>query len=91
MSVYVDDLVEYPLGKVKQAARVKYWCHMWADSDDELQKMARLIGCHLAWFQNRPGFPHYDLSQTYRARAVEQGAVEMEVIEWLRKQRDGTL
>ncbi len=87
MSVYVDSLVEYPLGKVKEAARVKYWCHMWADSDEELQTMARAIGCHMSWFQRHPTLPHYDLSQTYRARAIKEGVIEMEVIDWLRKRR----
>lgn len=82
MTVYVDQLVEYPLGTVRGAERVKYWCHMFADSVEELHQMADKIGMRRAWFQGPPEhkFPHYDLSTTYRMHAIRNGAVEVEEI-----------
>lgn len=82
MTVYVDQLVEYPPGTVKEAARVKYWCHMFSDSLEELHAMAAKIGMRRSWFQGPPEhkFPHYDVSTTYRMHAVRNGAVEVEEI-----------
>lgn len=78
MTVYVDSLVEYPLGTVKEAARVKRWCHMFADTEAELHAMADAIGMKRSWFQPFPkhSLPHYDLSGTRRQRAVKAGATE---------------
>lgn len=77
MVVYVDQLVEYPLGTVKGAERVRYWCHMFADSLDELHEMAQKIGMRRIWFQGLPehSFPHYDISKTRRIEAIKHGAV----------------
>lgn len=76
--IYVDILKEYPLGTVRGAERVKYWCHMWADSIDELHRMAVRIGMRVSWFQGLPKhkFPHYDLSKTRRNQALLLGAVD---------------
>jgi hypothetical protein len=69
MAVYVDPLFNYGwhLGPS---------CHMFADSLDELHVMAEGIGMKRAWFQNKPGFPHYDLVKSRRDRAVANGAVQ---------------
>lgn len=65
MTVYVDS-ARNPYGRMLM-------CHMVADGFDELLLMADRIG--LAWRHFQPGsFPHFDLSQTYRARAISAGA-----------------
>lgn len=87
MGIYVDKLKEYPLGTVPEAARAKYWCHMWADSIQELHMMAGRIGSRREWFQDHETLPHYDLTQKFRRRAVSFGAIEIEVLPWLRKMR----
>lgn len=88
MTVYVDELVEYPLRYVRGAERVKYWCHMWADDVDDLHAMAAKIGMRRDWFQDKhPMMLHYDLSQTRRKLAIANGAVEMSFIQWLRNKR----
>jgi len=72
MSVYVDN------------ARAKFgrmlMCHMVADTRDELHAMADAIGLKRNWFQDRPkaSAPHYDVSLTRRATAVERGAIEVD-------------
>lgn len=73
MTVYVD----YPLqwATIKEAPRVKYWCHMMADSVDELHDMAAKIGMKREWFQiSRSGIPHYDLTFSRRELAMRNGA-----------------
>lgn len=65
------------------------WCHMWVNPGDEeaLHAMARKIGMKREWFQAKPGFPHYDLIPTKRAKAVAAGAVETDLKDWLRARR----
>lgn len=60
---------------------------MWSEDLDALHAMARRIGMKLAWFQNRPGFPHYDLVPSKRAAAIRLGAVEKPLIEYLRERQ----
>lgn len=73
MSVYVDPLIFHG-GSVR--FRWPRSCHMYADSLDELHRMADAIGMRRAWFQNHPSHPHYDLVGTLRAKAVQLGAIE---------------
>lgn len=80
MSVYVDKITDYKgsvrgyVGRVSQK-----WCHMTADSLDELHAMADQIGLRRAWFQKARllRFCHYDLTPSRRAAAVRIGAVEI--------------
>lgn len=68
--VYVDKLVTY--GE-------KRWCHLVANSTDELHLFADNIGLKRSWFQ--PGgmsMPHYDLTPGKRAQAVAAGAKEID-------------
>lgn len=76
MPVYVDKL-QTVTPKGAQARRVgNRWCHMTADSLDELHAMAEQIGMKREWFQPHATFPHYDLVPSRRARAVALGAIE---------------
>jgi hypothetical protein len=71
MNVYVDELREHDT-KLKW----KIWCHMTADSDEELHEMADKIGHKREWFQPHPKGNHYDLTPSRRALAVKYGAIE---------------
>ena len=74
MPVYVDSL--------KPSIKNKNWkydksCHLVADSLEELHAFAKEIKMPIAWFQNRLGMPHYDLTEGKRAEAIKAGAVQM--------------
>lgn len=72
MTVYVDELVRRPT-KIRcfQAGS----CHILADTLDELHAMAAKVGLKRSWFQDHPPHPHYDLTASKRAAALEAGAV----------------
>jgi hypothetical protein len=65
MTVYVDS-ARNPYGRMLM-------CHMVADGVEELLGMADRIGLARRHFQNG-SFPHFDLSQYYRAKAIGAGA-----------------
>ena len=50
--------------------------HMLADTEEELHAMAAKIGLKRGWFQPL-STPHYDVSQTKRREALDNGAVEI--------------
>lgn len=91
MPVYVDSLKTYPTSAIQPSARrvSRRWCHMWADAGEEeaLHAMAQRIGLKRAWFQQHERLPHYDLTPSRRAEAIEAGAVEMDVRIWFRQQK----
>jgi hypothetical protein len=81
MTVYVDKPKVIRAKKNTQAyfAGAKHghkWCHMFADTLEELHAMAEKIGMKREWFQEHPRFPHYDLVPPRRAKAVALGAKE---------------
>jgi len=69
MAVYVDDPLFMMAGR--------RWCHLLADSEDELHRFARMVGIHRQSYQGPPktSAPHYDLTGTERDRAVRLGAI----------------
>lgn len=56
--------------------RGKVWCHLVADTLDELHRFAAEIGLKRAWFQDRASYPHYDVTLPVRAKAIRLGASE---------------
>lgn len=68
MAVYVDE--------AKWAWRGQYWCHMVADSIDELHAFADLLGMKREWFQDKR-LPHYDMNAKRRERALKLGALRI--------------
>jgi hypothetical protein len=67
MAVYVDnERIEW---------RGKLWCHLVADSLDELHAFAARIGLRRNWFQGRASYPHYDVTTEVRERALHAGAL----------------
>jgi hypothetical protein len=72
VTVYVDNM------RAKFGRMVM--CHMLADSREELDAMADKIGVARRWIQY-PGTykEHYDIALSARAKAVAEGAVEIDV------------
>lgn len=66
MAVYVDN--------VRVVWRGRLWCHLVADSIDELHKFAGRLRLQRTWFQHAASYPHYDITVEVRARALELGA-----------------
>lgn len=73
MAVYVDDVRwEY-----RYRNRTLIMCHMWADTREELEAMARRIGLKPEWFQGPPksDWDHYDIGNAKKELALSLGAV----------------
>jgi hypothetical protein len=68
MAVYVDN--------EQIAWRGALWCHLVADTPDELHSFARRLGLQKSWFQSESIYPHYDITTTVRERALELGALD---------------
>lgn len=70
MSVYVDDMTA-PFGRMIMS-------HMLADTREELDAMADVIGVAHKWIQH-PGTwkEHYDIAQSKRRLAIKAGALEI--------------
>lgn len=64
--VYVDDY-RAPFGRMLMS-------HMMADTDGELEEMARRLGLKGRWKQSPHRHPHYDVCASKRRRAIELGA-----------------
>lgn len=69
MSVYVDDMFKYAMGRY---GRMRM-SHMIADTEQELHAMARRISVARKWYQG----DHYDIAMSKRVLAVQHGAVEI--------------
>lgn len=68
MAVYVDN--------ERIPWRGLYWCHLVADSLEELHGFAASLGLKRAWFQDRASYPHYDVTTAVRDRALRLGALQ---------------
>lgn len=67
MAVYVDN--------VRIPWRGREWCHLLADSLDELHQFAESLGLRRSWFQLNASYPHYDITVSVRAMALHSGAI----------------
>jgi hypothetical protein len=65
--VYVDAPI-WPHGRMLM-------CHMFAPSLEHLHAMAENLRIARRWFQDKPGFPHYDICKAKRELAIKNGAV----------------
>lgn len=68
MAVYVDN--------VKVRWRGKQWCHLVADTIEELHEFAFQLGLQKHWFQHSASYPHYDVTVEARQKALSIGAIE---------------
>ena len=73
MTCYVDTVREYPDAGLRFIA----YCHLLADTRDELHAMADELGIPRRYFQDHPWRWHHDLPAPLRSRAVELGAREV--------------
>ncbi len=76
MAVYVDDMYLYPMGRYKGMKM----SHMMADTREELVDMANKIGLQVKWIQYDDfgrHRRHFDISMTYRDKAVDAGAISV--------------
>lgn len=82
MSVYVDNA--YIPAKVRSGSLThdSRWCHMTADSTEELIAMALRIGLKAKYIQY-PGTwkEHFDVTEPKRKQAVAAGAIEVSMRE----------
>lgn len=94
MPVYVDDI--FIPARVRNGARIidDAWCHLTADSDDELHAMARRIGLRPGWAQHMENpnrwHRHYDVTRRKRAQAVAAGAIEITWRDAAKRSREET-
>lgn len=65
MAVYVDLL---------RTQGKKTWCHLWADSDKELFRMAERLGGKVK-IGEKERYPHLDLTPHGREVAIRYGAI----------------
>ena len=81
MAVYVDEAIwEW---------RGRRWCHLTADSENELHEFAAQLGLVRQWFQTKPDRPwadHYDLPEEIRIQAIACGARPMTTRDMARRQ-----
>lgn len=79
MSVYVDPNFEWPKTKKWPYGSVS---HMYADTEEELHKLAKKIGLKREWCSDKTqpssALLHYDLNPTRRIAAVKAGAQEVD-------------
>jgi hypothetical protein len=66
MAVYVDN--------INIAWRGAKWCHLLADSLDELHAFALALDVPDRWFHKNASYPHYDIKIEMRAMALTLGA-----------------
>lgn len=77
MACYVDAVRSYP----GAGWRFAEFCHLLADSPDELHAMAERIGVPRRFFQDHPWRWHYDLPEHIRVKAISHGALEVSMHE----------
>lgn len=74
MTVYVDDsFIPAKVGRYSSR-----WCHLMADTTEELVTFAKRLGLKPSYIQH-PGKPveHFDVTESKRAQALRMGAVEI--------------
>ena len=77
MTVYVDEIKDWTNTSQRRGLRYTHWCHMFADTRQELHDFADQLGLLPRWFQDHPVRWHYDLTPGRRAQAVRMGAREV--------------
>lgn len=78
-TVYVDK-AKNPYGRMKMS-------HLGSASLSVLHAFAKELGLKPEWFQDS-ALPHYDICQSYKKRALELGAVEIECKDFIKIMRE---
>lgn len=66
VAIYVDN--------ARISWRGRQWCHLVADTLEELHSFARSLGLRRTWFQAQASLPHYDVTVETRTIALSRGA-----------------
>lgn len=78
MTCYVDPLFSATPRTAQARSWGTRWCHMVADTTEELHAMAERIGLRRSYVQDAGTWAeHYDLIPSKRTLAVRYGAVEL--------------
>ncbi|MFD7109117.1 DUF4031 domain-containing protein [Streptomyces microflavus] len=81
MTVYVDEVRDWTLIARARGLRHTHWCHLTADTEEELHAFAARLGLRRSWFQKKSERDyrwHYDITPNKRALAVRLGAREVD-------------
>ena len=73
MACYVDQVQSYPDAGLRHTR----FCHLLADTRDELHAMADALGIPRRFFQDHPWRWHHDLPEHLRPQAIALGAHEL--------------
>jgi hypothetical protein len=73
VACYVDTVRAYPDAGLRHTR----FCHLLADTREELQAMADQLGVPARFFQDHPWRWHHDLPEPLRDRAIALGAREI--------------
>lgn len=57
------------------------------DTLSELHAFATEIGCKPSWFHRRARHPHYDLTEEWRQKAIEKGAIPLPIKDIIKLRR----
>ena len=91
---YVDQIRVHTTGDAatrRAGARWGHrWCHLLADDEATLHRIASAIGMRAEWCQ-RGKIIHYDLTPPRRAAAIAAGAIEISIKAWLRERRQALI
>jgi len=88
MPVYVDHIFTVMPRNPQARKYGDQWCHLFGDTEEEIHAIAKRIGLSPKYFQNdNPRFPHYDLTATLRKKAIQAGAKELALREWIKMMR----
>ena len=77
MACYVDTVRDYPTAGLRHTR----FCHLLADTREELHAMADALGVPRRYVQDHPWRWHHDLPEPLRPRAVALGAKEIDLHE----------
>lgn len=68
MAIYVD--------RAKVPFKGKQWCHLMADSLEELHAFAKVVGIDSRLFHRSASYPHYDITLEMRILVIAYGAID---------------
>lgn len=86
MTVYVDDAYITARVRSGRLTHDSRWCHMTADTTEELVAFAVSLGLQAKYIQYRGTWKeHFDVTEPKRRLAVSKGAVEVNYREHVMK------
>ena len=68
MAIYVD--------RAKVPFKGQMWCHLMADTLEELHEFAQLHGIDARLFHRTASYPHYDITLAMRDKVIVHGAID---------------